>query len=129
MTTTPAVPSVDTTPVPAISGTKIEQTDATQSEWDTIRAQLRESPLNPEGWLKLVELAEDSGDLEKIKETYEALLQTYPNTVCNLFCRVLFHLILNTLAIFVSLALKFATLITSLTRHLSPLYRRCSNVS
>lgn len=129
MTTTPVVPSVDTTPVPAIPGTKIEQTDVPQSEWDTIRAQLRESPLNPDGWLKLVELAEDSGDLEKIKETYEALLQTYPNTVCNLSCRVLFHLILNTLTIFVSLALKFATLITSLTRRLSPLYRRCSNVS
>ena len=129
MTTTPAVQSVDTTPVPAIPGTKIEQTDAPHSEWDTIRAQLRESPLNPDGWLKLVELAEDSGDLEKIKETYEALLQTYPNTVSNLFLRVLFHLMLSNLPIFNSLALKFATLITSLTRPLSPLYRRCSNVS
>lgn len=129
MTTTPAVPSVDTTPVPAIPGTKIEQKDAPQSEWDILRAQLRESPLNPDSWLKLVELAEDSGDLEKIKETYEALLQTYPNTVCNLFFCVLYHFILNTLPIFNSLALKFATLITSLTRPLSPLYRRCSNVS
>jgi len=95
MTTTPAVPSVDTTPVPTIPGTKIEQTDASQSEWDAVRAQLRESPLNPEGWLKLVELAEDSGDLEKIKETYEALLQTYPNTVCNPLSRALYHLILT----------------------------------
>ena len=129
MTTTPAVPSVDTTPVPTIPGTKIEQTDASQSEWDTVRAQLRESPLNPDGWLKLVELAEDSGDLEKIKETYEALLQTYPNTVRDLLFRVLYRLMLTTLTIFNSLALKFATLITSLTRPLSPLYRRCSNVS
>ena len=129
MTTTPAVPSVDTTPVPTIPGTKIEQNDAPQSEWGALRAQLRESPLNPDGWLKLVELAEDSGDLEKIKETYEALLQTYPNTVCNLLFLPLYHSILNTLPIFNSLALKFATLITSLTRPLSPLYRRCSNVS
>ena len=129
MTTTPAVPSVDTTQVPAIPGTKIEQKDAPQSEWDILRAQLRESPLNPDGWLKLVELAEDSGDLEKIKETYEALLQTYPNTVRNISPRVLYHPILNALPIFDSLALKFATLITSLTRPLSPLYRRCSNVS
>jgi len=129
MTTTPAVPSVDTTPVPPIPGTKIEQSDAPQSEWDTVRAQLRESPLNPDGWLKLVELAEDSGDLEKIKETYEALLQTYPNTVRKLFPRVPYYSILNTLAISNSLALKFATLITSLTHPLSPLYRRCSNVS
>lgn len=129
MTTTPAVPSVDTTPVPAIPGTKIEQNDTPQSEWDVLRAQLRESPLNPDGWLKLVELTEDSGDLEKIKETYEALLQTYPNTVCILFFRVLCRLVLNILPVFNSRALKFATLITSLTRPLSPLYRRCSNVS
>jgi len=129
MTTTPAVPSVDTTPVPAIPGTKIEQADTPQSEWDTVRAQLRESPLNPDGWSKLVELAEDSGDLEKIKETYEALLQTYPNTVRNLLFRVPCRLILAYLAIFNSLALKFATLITSLTRPRSPLYRRCSSVS
>lgn len=129
MTTTPAVPSVDTTPVPATPGTKIEQNDSPQSEWDTLRAQLRESPQNPDGWLKLVELAEDSGDLEKIKETYEALLQTYPNTVRNLFPRVLRHYMLNKSPISNSLALKFATLITSLTRPLSPLYRRCSNVS
>ena len=129
MTTTPVVPSVDTTPVPAIPGTKIEQTDTPQSEWDTVRAQLRESPLNPDDWLKLIELAEDSGDLEKIKETYEALLQTYPNTVRNLLFCFLYRLVLTTPAIFNSLALKFATLITSLTRPLSPLYRRCSNVS
>ena len=129
MTTTPDVPSEDTTPVPAISGTKIEQNDVPQSEWDSLRAQLHESQLNPDDWLKLVELAEDSGDLEKIKETYESLLQTYPNTVCKLFPRVLHHSILNTFPIFDRLALKFATLITSLTRPLSPLYRRCSNVS
>ena len=97
MTTTPVVPSVDTTPVPAIPGTKIEQDDTPQSEWDILRAQLRESPLNPDGWLKLVELAEDSGDLEKIKETYEALLQTYPNTVRNVFSCILYHSILNAL--------------------------------
>ena len=129
MTTTPAVPLVDTTPVPAIPGTKIEQDDSPQSEWDILRAQLRESPLNPDGWLKLVGLAEDSGDLEKIKETHEALLRAYPNTVRNIFSRVSYYSILNPLPIFNSLALKFATLITSLTRPLSPLYRRCSNVS
>lgn len=129
MTTTPAAPSADTTPVPAVPGAKIEQTDVPRSEWDTVRAHLRESPLNPDDWLKLVELAEDSGDLEKIKETYEALLQTYPNTVRGLLFRALRRLMLTTLTIFTSLALKFATLITSLTRPLSPLYRRCSNVS
>ena len=52
-----------------------------QSEWDQLRAQLREKPVDVDSWLKLVDLAEDSGDMEKIKETYEGMLETYPNTV------------------------------------------------
>lgn len=51
------------------------------SEWDLLRAQLREKPHNPEGWNRLVVLAEESGDIEKVKESYEALLEMYPNTV------------------------------------------------
>jgi cleavage stimulation factor subunit 3 len=54
------------------------------SEWDALRTSLRESPHDTEGWNKLVRLAEDSGDLEKIKEAYECLLKMYPNTVRNL---------------------------------------------
>jgi hypothetical protein len=54
------------------------------SEWDALRTSLRESPHDTEGWNKLVRLAEDSGDLEKIKEAYESLLKMYPNTVRNL---------------------------------------------
>jgi hypothetical protein len=54
------------------------------SEWDALRTSLRESPHDTDGWYKLVRLAEDSGDLEKIKEAYECLLKMYPNTVRNL---------------------------------------------
>jgi hypothetical protein len=54
------------------------------SEWDALRASLRENSHDTEGWNKLVRLAEDSGDLEKIKEAYESLLKMYPNTVRNL---------------------------------------------
>lgn len=54
------------------------------SEWDALRTSLRENPYNIEGWNKLVRLAEDSGDLEKIKDAYESLLKMYPNTVRNL---------------------------------------------
>ena len=53
-----------------------------ESEWQALRKRLRETPHDTEGWQKLVELAEDSGEIEEIKETYEALLETYPNTVC-----------------------------------------------
>lgn len=60
---------------------KQESTPPPQSEWDRLRAQLREKPIDADGWLKLVELAEDSGDIEKIKNAYEGMLETYPNTV------------------------------------------------
>ncbi|KAH9936856.1 Suf-domain-containing protein [Epithele typhae] len=58
----------------------MEPTPPPQSEWDQLRAQLREKPVDADGWLKLVDLAEESGDIEKIKETYEGMLETYPNT-------------------------------------------------
>jgi cleavage stimulation factor subunit 3 len=54
------------------------------SEWDALRASLHENPHDTEGWNKLVRMAEDSGDLEKIKDAYESLLKMYPNTVRNL---------------------------------------------
>ncbi|KAG6336073.1 hypothetical protein ID866_3020 [Astraeus odoratus] len=50
------------------------------SEWHVQREKLREHPQDPEGWNQLVDIAENSGDLEQIKQTYEALLETYPNT-------------------------------------------------
>lgn len=50
-------------------------------EWTSLRDQLRESPHNTTLWNQLVDKAEESGDLEKIKEAYEALLEKYPNTV------------------------------------------------
>jgi cleavage stimulation factor subunit 3 len=57
-----------------------------RSEWETIRDQLREKPHDPSAWNKLVLLAESSGDIEKIKESYEELLEVYPNTVCCFSC-------------------------------------------
>lgn len=53
-----------------------------QSEWDQLRAQLAAKPHDPTGWTRLVELAENSGDVEKIKQAYDFLLEVYPNTVC-----------------------------------------------
>ncbi|KAI6040984.1 hypothetical protein EDC04DRAFT_2989123 [Pisolithus marmoratus] len=50
------------------------------SEWHVLRDKLREHPHDPEGWNHLVDIAENSGDLEQVKQTYEALLETYPNT-------------------------------------------------
>jgi cleavage stimulation factor subunit 3 len=52
------------------------------SEWHVLREKLREQPHDPDGWNKLVDLAEARGEIEQIKQTYEALLEVYPNTVC-----------------------------------------------
>ncbi|OSX60713.1 hypothetical protein POSPLADRAFT_1183237 [Postia placenta MAD-698-R-SB12] len=57
-----------------------QPTPTPQSEWDQLRAQLREKPYDADAWLRLVDLAEDSQDIEKIKATYDALLEAYPNT-------------------------------------------------
>jgi cleavage stimulation factor subunit 3 len=58
-----------------------DETTVPPSEWDSFRAQLLENRCDPDGWNKLVNLAEASGDIEKIKESYDALLEVYPNTV------------------------------------------------
>lgn len=52
------------------------------SEWDVLRARVREKPTDVDAWLRLVDTAEDGGNFERINETYEALLEAYPNTVC-----------------------------------------------
>ncbi|KZV73632.1 Suf-domain-containing protein [Peniophora sp. CONT] len=52
-----------------------------QSEREILLSSLRATPTDPEGWNKLVRLAEDSGDITRIKEAYDGLLLVYPNTV------------------------------------------------
>lgn len=52
-----------------------------QSEWDPLRAQVRENPRDADTWLKLVDVAEESKDFDRINEAYEALLEAFPNTV------------------------------------------------
>lgn len=54
---------------------------APPSEWDLLRSQLQESPFDTNLWNKLVDKAEESGDIDKIKTAYESLLEKYPNTV------------------------------------------------
>ncbi|PPQ72015.1 hypothetical protein CVT26_007975 [Gymnopilus dilepis] len=49
------------------------------SEYDTLTAQLSENPHNPDGWRRLIRLAEDSRNLDKISAAYDALLKQYPN--------------------------------------------------
>ncbi|KAJ7735126.1 Suf-domain-containing protein, partial [Mycena maculata] len=50
------------------------------SDYDALLARLQESPHDPESWKRLVDLVETSGDLPRIRQTYNALLKQYPNT-------------------------------------------------
>ncbi|KAL5508671.1 RNA14 [Sanghuangporus vaninii] len=50
------------------------------SEWSQKLSYAQDNPYNEAAWNALLDFAEESGDLEKIKEAYEALLQKYPNT-------------------------------------------------
>lgn len=64
-----------------------------QSGWSQKLSYAQENFYDEAAWNSLLDFAEDSGDLEKIKEAYEALLQKYPNTV-RIFIFILFNLIL-----------------------------------
>ncbi|RDB20367.1 mRNA 3'-end-processing protein RNA14 [Hypsizygus marmoreus] len=52
----------------------------TPTEYEALTAQLKQNPHNPEGWRRLIDLAENSGEIEKIRASFDALLQQYPNT-------------------------------------------------
>jgi cleavage stimulation factor subunit 3 len=53
------------------------------TEYDALIIDLKEKPHNPERWRRLVELAEQSGEIDKVRASYDALLLQYPNTVCD----------------------------------------------
>jgi hypothetical protein len=55
----------------------------TPTEYDALTAQVREKPHNPEAWRRLIDVAENTGEIEKIRAAFDALLQQYPNTVCD----------------------------------------------
>ncbi|GJE94378.1 HAT and Suf domain-containing protein [Phanerochaete sordida] len=50
------------------------------SEYEVLQAQVRENPRDVDAWLKLVDVAEESKDFERINQTYEALLEAFPNS-------------------------------------------------
>lgn len=55
--------------------------DSQPPDWEVLRAQVRDNARDVDAWLKLVDVAEDGKDFEKINQTYEALLEAFPNTV------------------------------------------------
>ena len=58
-----------------------EATTTRPPEWESLREQVRTKPNDSDAWLKLVDVAVASDDYARVNETYEALLEAYPNTV------------------------------------------------
>ena len=58
-----------------------EPSSSKTSEWDQKLQQTVQEPYNTSAWNALITFAEGSGDVEKIKEAYDALLAKFPNTV------------------------------------------------
>ncbi|KAG6841341.1 hypothetical protein C0991_012166 [Blastosporella zonata] len=52
----------------------------TLTEYDALTAELKQRPHNPSSWRRLIDLAENSGDIEQVRKSFDALLQQYPNT-------------------------------------------------
>ncbi|KAG6887539.1 hypothetical protein C0995_014547 [Termitomyces sp. Mi166 len=50
------------------------------TEYEALSAQLKQIPHDPNGWKRLINLAEESGDMDKVRVSFDALLQQYPNT-------------------------------------------------
>ncbi|KAH0586846.1 mRNA 3'-end-processing protein RNA14 [Termitomyces sp. J132] len=50
------------------------------TEYEALSAQLKQQPHDPNAWKRLISLAEESGNLDKVRASFDALLQQYPNT-------------------------------------------------
>lgn len=52
------------------------------SDYDLLNKQVADNPHDNEAWRRLIDVAEASGDIDKISATYDAVLKQFPNTVC-----------------------------------------------
>jgi cleavage stimulation factor subunit 3 len=52
------------------------------SEYDLLNKQVADNPHDHDAWRRFVDVAEETGDIDKISATYDALLKQFPNTVC-----------------------------------------------
>ncbi|KAJ6473229.1 hypothetical protein C8R45DRAFT_835566 [Mycena sanguinolenta] len=70
----------ETLPDPSVKTEAGSDTIPPPSDYDVLMARLKDSPHDPESWKRLIDVAESSGDIPRIREAYDALLKQYPNT-------------------------------------------------
>lgn len=57
------------------------QNELPPSEYELVKQHLKENPQDNDQWRRLIDIAEESEDVERIKETYDLLLEQFPNNV------------------------------------------------
>ncbi|GAW03677.1 cfia complex component [Lentinula edodes] len=57
-----------------------EELEVQLTEAEKLHLRLRQDPHDTEAWQRLIAEVEESGNLENIRDTYDALLKQYPNT-------------------------------------------------
>ena len=65
----------------AVPPPHVSQNTNANATWDELVKRTEEDPFSESAWDGLLDYAEESGDNEKIKTAYDALLQKYPNIV------------------------------------------------
>ncbi|EEB89816.1 hypothetical protein MPER_12049, partial [Moniliophthora perniciosa FA553] len=75
-----AEPSEETILQSQQSQQSTDSSASTLSEFERLEQRLRDEPHDTESWKRLVAAAEDSGETQKIRAAFDALLQQYPHT-------------------------------------------------
>lgn len=57
------------------------QNELPPSEYELVKQHLKDNPQDNDQWRRLIDIAEESEDVERIKETYDLLLEQFPNNV------------------------------------------------
>jgi cleavage stimulation factor subunit 3 len=72
-------------------GSRSQTSEPVRSEWEILRNHLRDNPRDVDSWLKLVDVAKDSRDYDRVNETYEALLEAFPNFVSQILAWIVLY--------------------------------------
>jgi len=60
-------------------GSQREKTEEAETDYDRLKVRVHKNPHDADTWHALIDAAEASADIERVKEAYELLLEVYPN--------------------------------------------------
>ncbi|KAG5223273.1 mRNA 3'-end-processing protein [Salix suchowensis] len=78
----PALQTVNTEthgPTVEQQSSQTSQNELPPSEYELVKQHLKENPQDNDQWRRLIDIAEESEDVDRIKETFDLLLEQFPN--------------------------------------------------